>query len=145
MAIPIDLDGEAYLIEHRKFGVGVFAREADDSERQAQRIVALIKKGVKAAKPFFKWMATNAVEESKINISNVGIRLFERYIYFRDSFRAAEAEAEAAKRDYEAKRIQREFDIQLYSVDSQKTTTISERIAAFTYLWVRKQVCERTP
>jgi hypothetical protein len=138
-SVPIDLDGEAYLIEHRKFGVGVFARKGDLSERQAQRIVVLIKKGVKAAKPFFKWMATKAVEESKINISNVGITLFERYAYFRDSFRVAEAEADAGKREYDAKQEQREFKIQLYSLDPQRTRSTQELIAAFTPSWSRQK------
>jgi len=66
-SIPIDLDGVAYLIEHRKFGVGVFARDKEGEEQQARRIVALIKNGVKVANPFFKWMAHNAVQESKLD------------------------------------------------------------------------------
>lgn len=138
-SVPIDFEGEAYLIEHRKFGVGVFARKGGDSERQAQRIVARIKKGVKVAKSFFRWMAANAVEESKINISNVSIRLFERYVYFRDSFKTTKGEAEASKREQDAKGTQREFNIPLYSFDPQKPAMLTERIAAFTYLWVRKQ------
>ena len=61
--VPIDLDGVAYLIEHRKFGVGIFVRDAAGEAQQAKRIVALIKRGVKTATPFFKWMADNAVLE----------------------------------------------------------------------------------
>jgi hypothetical protein len=138
-SVPVDLDGEAYLIEHRKFGVGVFAQKAEDSERQAQRIVALLKKGVKVATPFFKSMAANAVTESRINISNVGIRLFERFVYFRDSFRTVEAEAEESKREYEAEQKQQEFNIPLYSFDPRQPANTLERIAALTHLWVRKQ------
>src|SRR5579859_7493632 len=54
-SIPIDFEGVAYLIEHRKFGVGIFAGDEKDREEQAKRIVILIQKGVKAAAPFFKW------------------------------------------------------------------------------------------
>ena len=56
--------------------------------------------------------------QSKINVSNVGSRLFERYVYFRDSFRAASTEAEASKNEYNAKQKQRQFvfDIPLYSL-----------------------------
>src|ERR1017187_2517554 len=137
-SVPIDLDGKAYLIDHRKFGVGVFARKAEDEEQKAQRIVSLIKKGVKAANPFFKWMAENAVRQSKINVSNVGSRLFERYVYFRDSFRAASTEAEASKNEYNAKQKQRQFvfDIPLYSFNTSQTASTSELITAFTYPWV---------
>ncbi|MGH7784959.1 MAG: hypothetical protein ACREO5_14095, partial [Candidatus Binatia bacterium] len=56
-SVPIDFEGTAYLIEHRKFGVGVFARDAEDKEQNAKRIVELINKGVKVAQPFFRWMA----------------------------------------------------------------------------------------
>lgn len=81
-SVPVDLDGEVYLIEHRKFGIGVFVKKPDESEQQAQRIVALIKKGVKAATPFFRWKAERAIQESQINVSNVAGALFDRYSYF---------------------------------------------------------------
>jgi len=135
-SIPIDLDGVVYLIEHRKFGVGVFARDAEDSEQQAQRIAALIKKGVRTASPFFKWTAEKAVRESKVNVSNLGSPLFERYVYFRDSFRTASIETEESKCAYNAKRKQRQLDIQLYSFKESKTASKTELIAAFTHPWM---------
>jgi len=42
-------------------------------------------------------MARNAVRESKINVRNIGGRLFDRYVYFRDTFKTASAEAEERK------------------------------------------------
>jgi len=36
-SIPIDLDGKAFLIEHRKFGVGVFTQDEEDVDA-AKRI-----------------------------------------------------------------------------------------------------------
>jgi hypothetical protein len=136
-SVPIDLDGTAYLIEHRKFGVGVFAREPENEEQQARRIVTLIKRGVKAANPFFEWMAHNAVQESKINVRNVGPRLFDRYVYFRNSFKTASAEAEVCKREYVAQQRQRQFSIQLYSARLSKTARRSELAAMFTHPWIQ--------
>jgi hypothetical protein len=101
-SIPIDLDGVAYIIEHRKMGVGVFVQNKEKDEPEARRIVSLIKKGVKAAAPFFKWMAETAIQDSKLNVRNVSDRLFARYLYFRDSFKAASTDAESLKKDYEA-------------------------------------------
>jgi hypothetical protein len=92
-SVPVDLDGVAYLIEHRKLGMGVFSREGEE-ERQASRIVRLIDSGVKAARPFFKWVADNAVKNSRLNVTNNCGRLFGRYSYFLESFRAAADEAE---------------------------------------------------
>ena len=88
-SVPIDFEGRAYLIEHRKFGVGIFAHGTEDDEQNAKRIVGLIKKGVKVAQPFFKWMPDNAVLDLNVNVINNGSQLFERYVYFRDSFKIA--------------------------------------------------------
>src|SRR5512138_2382941 len=52
-SIPVDFQGQAFLIEHRKFGVGVFTHDAVAENDRAREIVTLIHKGVKAAKPFF--------------------------------------------------------------------------------------------
>jgi hypothetical protein len=138
-SVPIDFDGIAYLIEHRKSGVGVFVQNAARQEQQAKRIVALIRKGVKAAAPFFRWMAENAVRESKFNVRNVGGKLFARYAYFRDSFRTASAEAEKNKQDHEAWQKQRELPVGGYSVKERSSATTSELIALFTFPWVHME------
>jgi hypothetical protein len=136
-SIPIDLDGVAYLIEHRKFGVGVFVQNKETDEPQARRIVSLIKKGVKAATPFFKWMAEAAIQDSKLNVRNVSDRLFARYLYFRDSFKATSIEADSAKKDYQAKLQQRDLSIYWgYSIKGQQEFSVAEKIAKFTIPWV---------
>jgi hypothetical protein len=138
-SIPIDLDGVAYLIEHRKFGVGVFVQNKDADELQAQRIVTLIKKGVKVAGPFFKWMANNAINESKLNVSNVSSRLFGRYLYFRDEFRAAVIEAKAREDDHKANRQQRELSVYwARSIKAVEGLSVSERVAMFTFPSARR-------
>jgi len=114
-------------------------QNATDQEQQAKRIVALIKKGVKAAAPFFRWMADNAVREPKFNVRNVGGKLFARYIYFQDSFRTASAEAEKNKRDHEAWQTQLELPVWGYSVKERSSVTTSEMVAIFTFPWVHME------
>jgi hypothetical protein len=96
-SVPVDLHGTAFLVEHRKFGLGIFAHNPETEEPQAEEIARLIQKGVKIAKPYFKWLANAAVQESKLNVVNNGHRLFERYAYFRDNFKSKVAEAKARK------------------------------------------------
>jgi hypothetical protein len=108
-SVPVDLDGVAYLIEHRKFGIGVFAREGEEGEKGAKRIVGLIHNGVGAAKPFFKWMAENAVQASKFNVRNIGIKLYRRYVFFRDKFKLTSSETEKLRKDRAENDKQRNF------------------------------------
>jgi hypothetical protein len=95
--VPIGVNGKTFTIEYRKFGLGVFTPDAKNDEEDARRIVALIKRGVTVAEPFFEWLASNAVRESKINVQNQSGWLLERYRYLRDRFREANSEAERRK------------------------------------------------
>jgi hypothetical protein len=81
-SVPIDYGGEAFLIEHRKFGVGVFARDAANQEQKAREITELISRGVKIAEPFFDWLARRAVQESWVNVINKTDTLFDRFQFF---------------------------------------------------------------
>jgi hypothetical protein len=96
-AIPVDFNGRTYSIEHRKFGIGIFALDSEDVEESAKRIVRLIKRGVAVAEPFYEWLATTAVHASKLNVRNNCDWLFERFCYLRDRFEAANNEAEERK------------------------------------------------
>lgn len=98
-SVPIDLDGKAYLIEYRKMGLGIFVPNAKKEEKQARRIVSLIKKGVAVAGPYFAWLAEQSVQRSELNVINNSAWLFERYQYLRDRFREALSEAEARKNE----------------------------------------------
>ncbi len=111
-SVSIDFNGVTFLIEHRKFGLGIFGREGEQSEQQAAQIVTLIHRGAKAAKPFFVWMAHEAVQRSKLNVRNVGRRLFERYAFLRDSFDNAVAEVEAIKQIDASKRTKGELGLE---------------------------------
>lgn len=86
-SVPIDYEGQAFLIEHRKFGVGVFVRDPATQEVQAGEIVARIKKAVKLAEPFFDWMADQAMEASKLNVTNETDDLLQRFDFFLAEYR----------------------------------------------------------
>ena len=70
-SVPIDFNGIAFLIEHRKFGVGVFAHDAKRQEGEAKEIVKRIHNGVKLARPYFEWIAQEAAKQSKLNVTNL--------------------------------------------------------------------------
>jgi len=53
----------------------------------------------KVAEPFFEWLATNAVQESKLNVENQSGWLLSRFKYFRGRFDEACAEAERRKNE----------------------------------------------
>ncbi|SIT57203.1 conserved hypothetical protein [Mesorhizobium prunaredense] len=95
-SIPVDCESKAFLIEHRKFGVGVFTQDAGDLEA-AKRIAILVKKGVRRAEPYFKWKADQAVAASQFNVVNNAGVLLRRYQYLKAQFDAARAEAERRK------------------------------------------------
>jgi hypothetical protein len=100
-SIPIDFEGTLYLVDHRKFGVGVFCKNPDAQKAQAKRIVSLISKGVKVADPFFRSLADDAVRQSRVNVKNNSSSLFQRYEYLRDKFRKAWTEATARRGEVE--------------------------------------------
>lgn len=81
-SVPVKLNGQLFMIEHRKLGFGVFCRPDDVYEEQASEVVALIQKGVRAAHPFFESIAANAVSQSKVNLINKSVSLFERFEFF---------------------------------------------------------------
>ena len=85
--IPVDFNGSAALIEHRKFGIGVFSPASAEDETTAAGIVTAVKRGVGAARPFFDHIAAEAVRGSRLNVTNNCAWLYGRYTYLRDEFR----------------------------------------------------------
>lgn len=96
-SVPIDYNGVAFLIEYRKFGLGIFAKNAVDQEAECQQIALLIKKGVKAAKSFFEKMAEDAVAQSKLNVVNNARLLFERFNFLLDEYNKLNEKAKGQK------------------------------------------------
>jgi hypothetical protein len=96
-SVPVDFNRRAFLIEHRKFGVGVFAHDPDSEEDAAREIVRRIKKAVEVAGPFFDWLAEQAAAGSALNVVNNSEDLYQRFAYFREAYRKRVAEADAIK------------------------------------------------
>ena len=96
-SIPVDFNGTAYLVEHRKFGLGLFAADPETQEEDATVVVCLIQKAVKAARPYFEYLANEAAEGSKLNVANHSRSLYERFDFLRRIYREKTGEAETRK------------------------------------------------
>lgn len=94
-SVPINFSDKTYIIEHRKLGLGVFAENAEAQEHEASQIVTLVRKAVRAATPYFEWLAETAVANSKLNVQNRSASLFERFEYLRDLYRKVADEAQS--------------------------------------------------
>lgn len=106
--VPVRYQGRVYGVEHRKFGLGIFAPNLDPNARmsgtpsaQAEQdacvIADLITRAVSAAEPYFRWRAEQAVSTPNLNVINRSDSLFDRYQYFHDRFQQLSAEAELRK------------------------------------------------
>jgi hypothetical protein len=100
-SVPIEFEGNLFFVEHRKFGLGIFASVSSENEEKAARIVKLIHKGVKAATQFFDYLAAEAVSNSQLNVTNNSPWLFSRYEFLCDEFHKAKAVAETRKDERE--------------------------------------------
>ena len=96
-SIPVDFNGTAYLIEHRKFGLGLFASDPETQEGDATAVVDLIRKAMKAARPYFEHLANEAAEGSSLNLKNHSRALYDRFAFLRKIFREKQQEAELRK------------------------------------------------
>ena len=92
--IPVDFEGQTFFIEHRKFGLGVFALSGCQDEEIAKNIVDLINDGVRVAEPYFDWRAEQAVAGSQVNVRNRSNALHERFKFLLDLYEAKLAEAQ---------------------------------------------------
>lgn len=102
-SIPIDFNGRAFLLEHGKFGLGLYARDPESEGAAAEEIATRIQKAVKAATPYFDHLARQAIELSEVNVINNSISLFCRFEFMRDAYKSkcsesiAESELHALK------------------------------------------------
>ena len=95
-SIPIQIDGTVLVVEHRKFGLGIFIKDSCD-EAAAEKAVRHIHAGMKAAQPYFEALADTAAKGSDLNVKNNARELFERFTYFADRYAEKSAEAEMRK------------------------------------------------
>ena len=96
-SLPVDCDGTALMIEHKKFGLGVFAVDLPGDEKAAAKAVTCIHRGVKVAGPYFDWRAAEAARQSRLNVVNRSGQLRERLDFLLELYDARIAEAEARK------------------------------------------------
>lgn len=107
-AVPIDFKGKAFTIEYRKMGVGIFVENPDLYEDDAKEIVILIKKGIKAAQPYFEWIAEQAAGNSALNLTNKGIVLFNKFQFFLSLYKEKADEAIKRKDDFKTTRLNKD-------------------------------------
>ncbi len=95
-SVPIDYNGTAYLLEHRKLGMGLFAGDVCQ-ELECQEIVKKISKAVQVAQPYFEWIANEAAMRADLNVLNHSLRLHERYLFFINEYQKKIEEAKSRK------------------------------------------------
>ncbi|MCF5861639.1 hypothetical protein [Aeromonas veronii] len=98
-SVPIDYNGTAYLLEHRKLGMGLFASDKKNQESECQEIVKKIKKAIKIAQPYFEWIASEAAKKSELNVLNHSFRLHDRYLFLVDESRKKAGDALSRKNE----------------------------------------------
>jgi len=92
-SVPIDYNGTAYLLEHRKLGMGLFAGDKETQETECQEIVKKITKAIKVAQPYFEWVANEAAKRADLNVQNYSFRLHERYLFLTNEYKEKIKEA----------------------------------------------------
>jgi hypothetical protein len=95
--VPVLFRDRVLVIEHRKLGLGVFARDAAAEDAIARELVVRVQKAVKTARPFFDWLASEAVAQSNVNVVNNASRLFARFEFLQRLYRAKRDEAYARR------------------------------------------------
>ena len=108
-SFPIDFNGKAFLLEHRKFGIGIFIQDKEVDEKAANEIVSLINRAVKRIKPFFDYIAEQAVIDSKLNVTNNSRDLLGRYEYLNQLYKGQFKKYQANKGKYKVKKGKSKF------------------------------------
>lgn len=108
--LPVRIRGRLYGVEHRKLGLGIFSPNlapdahrnvppTEENEADAREICSLITRAVRVAEPYFEWRAESAAAGTELNIVGKSNELFERYVFFRERYRALTSEAQVRKDD----------------------------------------------
>ncbi|QQS10345.1 MAG: hypothetical protein IPK69_06915 [Phycisphaerales bacterium] len=87
-SIPIIFDNELFLIEYRKFGLGLFAMKSGTSEENAIKIVSRIRTAAKRASKYFDWLASNGSTGSNITVVNKASDLYGRYQFHLSAYKS---------------------------------------------------------
>ncbi|MBA1220658.1 hypothetical protein G7017_07055 [Pseudomonas fulva] len=114
-SIPIDYHGQAFLLEHGKFGFGLYAHDPESEGAAAEEIATRVRKAVKAATPFFDYIARQAVERSEVNVVNNSMPLLSRFEFMREIYQSKCAELVAQSELHDLKIKQRNLPLGVWS------------------------------
>ena len=98
-SVAVNFEGTTCVIEHRKFGLGIFVQNPETDEVIATKIASKIHAGVKAAEPYFDHLAQTSAKGSNLNVNNNSEALFSRFDYFTERYKAKRDEAEERKNE----------------------------------------------
>jgi hypothetical protein len=96
-SVPVDFQGHTLIIEHRKFGLGIFGANLPADEVPAAEVAERIQAGVTAAEPYFDFLAKTAASGSNLNVENKSRELFDRFTYLAERYQSKWSEAEVRK------------------------------------------------
>lgn len=96
-SVTVEFEGTPFLIDHRKFGLGIFGMDGPGTEATAERVAACLHRAVKEAQPYFDWRAEIAAGQSHLNVVNRSRDLLEHVDFHLGLHEARAAEAEARK------------------------------------------------
>ncbi|MEG4434411.1 hypothetical protein QUA95_30590 [Microcoleus sp. F10_A2] len=91
--IPVAFKGRRYTIIYAKFGMKIEYRDGGDGAA----VYAALKRGMKAAKPYYLWRAAQASETSDLNLISKCPQLWEKYVFLKEQSEALMLKFEAEK------------------------------------------------
>lgn len=88
-SVPVAYRGKVFLVEHRKFGLGIFCVDPAANEEGAAYVRNRITKACQAARPYFQHVAKQAMENGHLTVHNNHAQLFGRLRDLLGRYRAA--------------------------------------------------------
>ncbi|NHO43108.1 hypothetical protein GOB83_13145 [Acetobacter fabarum] len=78
--IQLDFEGQQYSIVYAKFGMRIECSEGGNPEA----VYAAVKRGIKAARPYYLWRAKEASTTSNLNLESKCPQLWEKYVFLKE-------------------------------------------------------------
>lgn len=96
-SVSVEYNSTPFLIEHRKFGLGIFGMPGAETEATAAQLVTCLYRAVRAAEPYFDWRAEDAARKSHLNVLNRSGDLLDHLDFHLELYEKRIEEAEARK------------------------------------------------
>lgn len=130
-SVPIAYKGKVFLVEHRKLGLGIFASDVSKDEPEAEELARLVRRAIRAAHPFFDFLAEDAVKKSQLNVLNRSGQLFRRYTYFRDLYRKKRKQADKRRGETRMKTLKHQgaYSFTVPSIDLEREARLLAQAA----------------